>query len=115
MTNKQFKAGLQSEINNAGFTNKIQSVANEEVNTEIIFERQVINGMPLHDWLNNRFKHGVTLDGTKVLVNTPNNSNKQNTLHEDLIDMVKVIKEYEYEKLMPVTKIALDSLLKRIK
>jgi len=36
-------------------------------------------------------------------------------MHDDLIDMVKVIKQYEYKKLMPVTKVALDLLLKKIK
>ena len=44
-----------------------------------------------------------------------NEITKRVNLHEDLVDMLKVFKEYEYEKLMPVTKAALDLLLKRIK
>ena len=109
MTQKHLKRHLQAEIKNAGYSIKIKKIGEYEGHMEIFFDHPVPPNTAFSKWLNDRFTHGVTLYGSQVLINTPK------TLHEDLIDMVKVIKEYEYEKLMPITKIALDSLLKRIK
>ena len=79
MTKTSFKKSLQSELNaNAiSFRNPIKEVTDIGVNTCIVFSYPVDDNTK--QWLNNRFKHGVSdtnTDGRLIFINTPIESNK---------------------------------------
>jgi hypothetical protein len=77
MTTKQFKTGLQSEITQAGFIQKIKTVSElsavHNYKTAIDFDKVI--DLKLKNWLNDRFLHGVTIsdgDDKRAIINAPN-------------------------------------------
>jgi threonine aldolase len=80
MTTAQFKRSLQAELNAARFANKILKVVEIEPNLCVRFTEPINEHSDLAQWLNHRFKNGISLssatDQNLVIINTPNQSNK---------------------------------------
>lgn len=79
MNKQEFKKGIQSELKSAGlsFRNPIKKIEEMMHNNCIVFTYAIDE--PTKQWLQNRFRHGVSFketDHTLCFINTPNQSNK---------------------------------------
>jgi hypothetical protein len=71
MTSKDFRSGLQAELDAAGFNVRVFAVAGTTTHTQITFAANITP--TLLAWLNKRFTNGVkAVNLITVHINTPN-------------------------------------------